>query len=424
MARGHQVILGASAAGLAALEAIRGVDPACPVTVVSKEPGPLYSRVGLTHFIAREVSYDGMQMRGPDYFQRMNATAILGVGARRVDAKARTVMLDDGQTLGYENLLVATGSSAVVPPIPGTHLRHIFPCITNVDARNIDAMIAWAKEAVVIGAGLIGIQAVDALAHRGLKVAVIERLGHLMPLMMDATGARIIEQELRDQGHIVRTGISAKEILGKNEKVTGVRLESGEEIPCQLLVMAAGVKPNLEFLQGTAVKVNRGVVVDAQQRSSAEGIYAAGDVAETVDMLSGERVVNAIWPEALNQGRIAGLSMVGVPTAYGGSMAMNTTAVLGIPLASLGLWDPPEKGYEVVSKVEPHWKYYRKLVFKGDDLVGAVLVGRINEEAGILHNMIRTRTRFFITADQLKQGIVTWGKVIRANDRMGAVAAR
>lgn len=105
-------------------------------------------------------------------------------------------------------------------------------------------------------------------------------------------------------------------------------------------------------------------------------------------------------------------------------MAMNTTAVVGIPLASLGLWDPPEKGYEVVSKVEPHRKYYRKLVFKGDDLVGAVLVGRINEEAGILHNMIRTRTKFFITADQLKQGIVTWGKVIHANDRMGAVAAR
>jgi NAD(P)H-nitrite reductase large subunit len=417
----HQIIIGASAAGLAAVEAIRRVDKDCPITVVSKEPMPLYSRVGLTHFISREVGYDGMRMRDDGYFDRMKVRGVMGVAAISVDPTACRVKLSNGENLAYDNLLVASGSHAVIPPIPGTNLQGIYPCITNNDAKQIDAAIPSAKEAVVIGAGLIGIQVVDAFARRGLKTTVIERMPHVMPAMVDAVSAAMVEEELRTAGVTVRCGVRATELLGKNGQITGVRVESGEVLPCQLLVMAAGVAPNIDFLDGTGVTIHRGVLVDAYQRTSLDGIYAAGDVAETVDMFSGERVVNAIWPEALNQGRIAGLNMAGVATAYEGSMAMNVTSVLQTSVASIGAWNPPSgERYQIREIRDDRKRVYRKLVFQGEALMGAMLVGTF-EDAGILHNMIRTRTTFTLTPDQLAPATVRWGTVLRAIDKAGRV---
>jgi len=265
---------------------------------------------------------------------------------------------------------------------------------------------------------------VDALAKRKKKVAVIEMMPHVMPAMVDPTGAKIFEDLLREQGHGVHTGVRATEILGKAGRVTGLKLENGEVIPCQLLIMAAGVRPNLEFLEGTRIQKRQGLLVDAHQQTSLKGIYAAGDVAETTDMLSGQRVVIAIWPEALNQGRIAGLNMAGVPTTYEGSMAMNVTSVLGLPIASLGLWqvtDPRE--YQIHSTLHEGKRTYRKLVFQDGRLVGAVLVGpHVNAEAGILHNFIRSRQSFTLAPEQLQAGPVSWGRVLRDNRLAGRAA--
>jgi NAD(P)H-nitrite reductase large subunit len=421
MGKLHHVIIGASAAGLAAVEAIRRVDQDCPITVVSKEPLPLYSRVGLTHFISREVGYDGMQMRDNGYFDRMKVRGLMGVTALSVDPTARRVRLSNGENLAYDNLLVASGSHAVMPPIPGTNLQGIFPCITNVDAKQIDEAISSAKEAVVIGAGLIGIQVVDAFARRGLKTTVIEQMPHVMPAMADAVSAAMAEEALREADVTVRCGVRATELLGQNGQIVNVKVDSGELLPCQLLVMAAGVAPNIDFLDGTGVRMNRGLIVDAYQRINLDGIYAAGDVAETVDMFSGEQVVNAIWPEALNQGKIAGLNMAGVPTTYEGSMAMNVTTVNGMSIASIGLWNPKvDDGHQIREVRDDRGPSYRKLVFDGDQLVGAMLVGSF-EDAGILHNMIRTRTTFTLKPDHLAPSTIRWGTVIRAIKKAGRV---
>ncbi|MBZ0169850.1 FAD-dependent pyridine nucleotide-disulfide oxidoreductase [Candidatus Methylomirabilis lanthanidiphila] len=421
MSKQHHVIIGASAAGLAAVEAIRKVDKDCPITVVSKEPLPLYSRVGLTHFIAREVGYDGMRMRDDDYFDRMKVRGLMGVAALSVDPTARRIALSNGENVAYDNLLVTSGSHAVMPPIPGTNLQSIYTCITNVDAKRIDEAIAGANEVAVIGAGLIGIQVVDALIRRGCKTTVIEQMPHVMPAMADAVSAAMMEDELRKAGVTVRCGVRATELLGKDSHITGVKVEGGEVFPCQLLVMAAGVAPNVDFLNGTGVKMNRGLAVDACQRTSLDGIYAAGDVAETVDMFSGERVVNAIWPEALNQGRIAGLNMAGVATPYEGSMAMNVTSVLQTPVASIGAWNPQSGGrYQIREVRDDRRQTCRKLVFDGEQLVGAMLVGTF-EDAGILHNMIRTRKTFTLKPDHLAPATVRWGTVLRAIHKAGRV---
>jgi NAD(P)H-nitrite reductase large subunit len=422
-AKKHLVIIGASAAGLAALEAIREVDKECAVTVVSKEKGPLYSRVGLTHFLDGSVKAPGTNMRSPNYARQMNATILTGLAAVHVDPKARTLKLSNRKTLKYDALLVASGSSALILPIPGANLRGVYPCITRNDAVNIDRAIPRVRQAAVIGAGLIGIQAVDALAKRKKKVAVIEMMPHVMPAMADVTAAKMFEDVLRERGHRVVTGARAAEILGKAGRVTGVKLENGEVVPCQLLVTAAGVRPNLEFLEGTRIQKEQGLLVDAHQQTSIKGIYAAGDVAETTDLLSGQRVVIAIWPEALNQGRIAGLNMAGVPTKYEGSMAMNVTSVLGLPIASLGLWQVTDATeYRIHSSLHESKRFYRKLVFKDGRPVGAVLVGPpVNTEAGILHNFIRTRRSFTVTPDQLVAGPISWGRVLRDNRRAGGV---
>ena len=414
----HHVIVGASAAGCRAVDAIRSVDRGCEITVVCKEPAPLYSRVGLTHFLDGTVKVGGMNMRDEQFFARMNARILFGVSAAKVDPKAKTVALSDGRSLKYDTLLAASGSHAVIPPISGADpkLKGLYACITREDSLAIDGAMKTAKHPAVIGAGLIGIQVVDAFAKRKLKVLVVERLPHLMPLMVDAAGAKVFHAVLQEGGCMVRAGVSASRIAAKNGAVAAVKLENGEEFPCDLLVVAAGVAPNIEYLQGTGVQVNRGVVVDAYQQTNVPGIYAAGDVAETMDMLTGQRVVNAIWPEALNQGWIAGLNMAGQRRAYEGSMAMNTTSVLGMPVASLGLWNPEPGTVEVHSVLDERKRYYRKLVFRDDQLVGAVLVGKI-EESGPLHNMIRTRAMFGLKKADLIAAPLMWSRVLHANDQ-------
>jgi NAD(P)H-nitrite reductase large subunit len=166
-------------------------------------------------------------------------------------------------------------------------------------------------------------------------------------------------------------------------------------------------------------------MVDAYQQTSLPHIYAAGDVAETTDMFSRQRVVIAIWPEALNQGRVAGLNMAGVRTKYEGSMAMNTTSVLGLPIASLGLWHVTDTAdYQIHSGLHDLQREYRKLVFKDGTLIGAVLVGpSMNAEAGILHNFIRTRQSFTATPEQLSVGPISWGRILRDNRLAGRAAA-
>jgi NAD(P)H-nitrite reductase large subunit len=424
MAKRHHVIIGGSAAGLAALEAIRSVDQECKVTVLSKEKAPLYSRVGLTHFLDGTVKLAGISTHGPDYFERLNATLLAGVAAVHVDAPSRRVKLSDGKVLRYDTLLVASGSSAVIPPIPGMRLRGVYPCITRADAVAIDRALARARRVVVVGAGLIGIQAADALAKRKKRVTVVEQAPHVMPAMVDPPAARLFEQLLRDQGHAVHTGTRVVEVVGKAGRVTGARLETGEIVPSQLCIMAVGVRPNLEFLDGTPVEKRQGVLVDAHQQTSLPSIFAAGDAAETRDMFSGQRVLMAIWPEALSQGRVAGLNMAGVAATYEGSMAMNVTSVLGLPIASLGLWQVTDTSdYQIHSELREAQRTYRKLVFKDGTLVGAVLVGEgVNAEAGVLHNFIRTRQSFAVTPGRLTAGPVSWGRILHNNRTAGRLA--
>ncbi len=420
------MIIGASAAGLAALEAIRSVDRECRVTLLSREKAPLYSRVGLTHFLDGTVKLAGMNTHGSDYFARMHARLLAGVAALHVEPKTRTVRLSNRKSLTYDKLLVASGCSAVIPPLPGVDLRGVYPCITRLDALTIARALGRARQVVVVGAGLIGIQAADAAAKRGAEVAVVEQMPHLMPAMVDPPAARLFEELWREKGHLVRTGVRVTEILGKAGRVAGVRLENGETLPGQVCIMAVGVRPNLEFVEGTRIQRRQGLLVDANQQTSIRRIYAAGDAAETVDMFSGQRVLMAIWPEALNQGRVAGLNMAGVPTVYDGAMAMNTTSVLGLPVASLGLWhvtDPAD--YRIHSELHEAKREYRKLVFKDGVLVGAVLVGRgMNAEAGILHGFIRTRQSFGVAPDQLAAGPISWGRILHDNRRAGALAPR
>ncbi len=418
MTQAKQVIIGSSAAGLSALEAIRKKNSKCPIALISQETGFPYTRVALSHYIGGEIPFKALRMREGNYYERMGVEAILGKEAVSLDPTRKHLSLEDGSTVEYDNLLIATGSKAVIPTIKGVSRPGVYTCISSRDALKISRTAEWAEEAVVIGAGLIGLQAANGLYRRGLRITIIEKLPYLLPLMIDEVAARILENHLREAGIGVRVDQNALEILGKGPRVKGVVLESGEVIPCQMVIMAAGVTPNVDFLQGSGIAINRGILVDEHQQTSIPGVYAAGDVAETVDRLSGERVINAIWPEALYQGEVAGLNMIGVPAIYEGSLAMNVTTVLGLSMASLGLWNARGEPYRIEARVDEDLKVYRKLVFQDGRLIGALLSGRI-DEAGILHAMIRAGITFDLKTEEIVPRPVSWGRILLSNALLG-----
>lgn len=414
MNQAKQVIIGSSAAGLSALEAIRKNNGKCPITLISRETGIPYTRVALSHYIAGEIPFKAIRMREGNYYEMMGVEAILGKEVVSLDQARKYLSLEEGSTVEYDNLLIATGSKAIILTIKGFSRPGVYTCISSSDALKISRTAEWAEEVVVIGAGLIGLQAADGLYRRGLRITIVEKLPYILPLMIDETAARILENHLNEAGIGVRVGQSAQEILVKGPRVKGVVLESGEVIPCQMVIMAAGVTPNVDFLQGSGIAINRGILVDEHQQTNIPGVYAAGDVAETVDRLSGERVINAIWPEALYQGEVAGLNMIGVPAVYEGSLAMNVTTVLGLSMASLGLWNAMGEPYRIEVRGREDLKIYRKLVFQDGRLIGALLSGRI-DEAGILHAMIRAGTTFDLKREELVPRPISWGRILLSN---------
>jgi NAD(P)H-nitrite reductase large subunit len=255
-----------------------------------------------------------------------------------------------------------------------------------------------AKSAVVVGGGLIGLQAAFALQAFGLKVTVVEILDRILGRILDAEGADIVRRIVEERGIRILTGCSVAEIFGtKGEGVKGVILEEGGEISCSLVIKATGVVPNIELVRGTKVEVNRGILVNDHLETSVPSIYAAGDVAETFDIARGYRFINANWPNAHEQGRIAGLNMAGKRTTYPGSIGMNSIVVYGVPIISMGLVED-RQGTRIRSNPEAH--IYQKLVFKGDRLVGAILIGDISN-TGLINDLIRNRTPVGIIKDAI-----------------------
>lgn len=389
------LILGISAAGLSAIDAIRQRDPEGQITVVSKEPEPCYSRVALPYLIAGEKNLGQITLQPAEYFQRQNVEVVWGVGAAALDAASKQVRLEDGRILSYDKLLIATGSRSRVPPVQGIGEAEVCYHWTLADARRIEQASEGAQHCFVIGAGFISLLTINALLKRAhLRYTVVEIADQVMPQLLDEAAGRRLEEEMRKLGIEVLLGDAVTAIERGRDGRYVTHLRSGQERQADMIVCGTGVEPNVQFLEGSGLEIGRGVKTNERQETSLPDVYAAGDCAETRDFLSGEAVVHAIWPTAVEQGRVAGANMAGDSLTYPGSLSWNVTELFGWACASVGQFREGP-GLEPIVFYNPSTGVYRKILLDGEDrVVGVVVIGRGQDvqELGVLQSLIRRRS--------------------------------
>ncbi len=375
------VIIGNGIASIGAIEGIRKVDTENEILVIGAEDSPAYGRPLISYLLAGKIGPDRLALRPQEFYEKSNVTLKLGTRVTSIDSKTRTVQTDKDETVQYENLLIATGGIPFTPPIPGSDGEDVYN-FTNLDhAQTLISKAKEIKRAVVIGGGLIGLKAGESLFDRGVDVTILELSPRILSLAFDANAAALAGSRLQEVGLNVRCGVSAKEIQRDSEgNLKGVHLTDGDFLQADAVVIAIGVVPNYNLAKEAAIDVDRGIKVDDHMRTSADGIFAAGDVAQAKDLLFGDDRVIPIWTNAYNQGFCAGKNMTGADIEFKGSLAMNSISFYGLPTISVGTVNPPEddSSYEVAVSLDEKKKSYRKLVFQNDHLVGYVLVGDID----------------------------------------------
>lgn len=390
------VIVGASAAGIGAVEAIREVDPAGTITVISEEPCPQYSRPMISDLVSGKANFDKMLCREEQFWQQNNVQALTGRTAVSLNLAEKWVALDKGNHVGFEKLLIATGGKPFVPKIEGAEREGVFTFTTLSDAEGLAAKIDSARSAVVVGGGLIGVSVTEALVKRGLKVTMVELKRNILSLLLDQTASEIVENIISNAGVTIATGQTVQRILGKPEAdnvVGGVILTNGKKVPCDLVIVAIGVIPRVELVSETDVKTNRGIIVDKFMRTNVLDVYASGDVAEAYDFVLGENRLLPLWPLAQLEGKVAGYNMAGKKAEYPGGTAMSALKYFDIPIISIGIANPREDStYEILVKHESDKGLYKKIVLKDDVIVGLTLVSDI-ERAGILFHLMKNGVR-------------------------------
>ncbi len=405
MDKTRYLIIGNSVAAVNCVEVIRGTDKTNDIAVVSDEEPFNYSRPLLSHYLGGRITDEKLPFVDRDFYERHRVNLILGRKAKGLDVSKKEVALDDSTLLSYDRCLISVGGVPIIPPIEGFQedLEGIFTFLKLKEAKRLVDYIErrQIKEAVVLGGGLIGFKVVEGLVERGLKPIVVELMDRILANTFDKEASSIIEDRLAQGGCKVIKEDTIQGIETKEGRVARVFLGSGKEVATSLLIIAAGVRPNLELVKGTPIKVDRGILVDRSMRTNVEDIYAAGDCAQGIDLLSKTNAVIAIWPVAARQGRVAGLNMCGTRTEYHGLFAMNSVQIFDIPSISFGVTNPPEQeGYEVLKILDKGKGVYKKIVLKDSRVVGIILLNSI-ERAGVYGLLIRERIDVKGFKDQL-----------------------
>lgn len=385
------LIVGASAGAIGAVEGIRSLNPAGEITVVSEENLAPYSRPSISEYLDGRVSEESLFFGQLDFWAKNNVKTILGRRATELDLNSKKLQLDNGESLSFDKLLLTTGAKPIVPKMGGIE-KDGFCTFSNVaDINKILQKVPQASQSIVIGGGLIGVAAAEALSNVGSQVTIVELRGWLLNLLLDREAARIVETTMQSRGVRVITGQSVQEVVGETgnaSKVGGVVLSGGERLLCSLVVAAIGVIPRTELAVQAGIKVNRGIVVNRYMETSVPDIYACGDVAEAYDSLNGTNQVLALWPLARLGGRVAGLNMAGDHVEYPGGFSMSALRYFDIPIVSVGATVQENKENEVLRKAKA--KHYKKIVLRNGEVIGFTLVGDISS-AGVLNNLLKTK---------------------------------
>jgi NAD(P)H-nitrite reductase large subunit len=385
----QHIIIGAGPAGVVAAETLRKCDPDASITIIGDEPEPPYSRMAIPYYLANNIGEEGSYLRDPKVHYSEQNIELVQQRVEKVDAKKKKLTLADGSSRAYDKLLLATGSSAISPPIPGLDLPQVHSCWTLEDARHIIELAQPGANVVLIGAGFIGCIILESLVKRGIKLAVVETGNRMVPRMLNEKAGGLLEKWCIDKGIDVHTSCSVESVEAADNNQVQVSLSDGSQLPAALVITATGVKPNLGMLEGTDIKLDIGILVNHSMQTSNSDVYAAGDVAQGIDFSTGNFEVQAIQPTATDHGRIAGLNMAGNTTEHHGTVNMNILDTVGLISCSFGLWMGVDGG-EQAELYNPGEYQYINLQFDGDCLVGASTVGK-TQHIGVLRGLIESR---------------------------------
>jgi NAD(P)H-nitrite reductase large subunit len=402
--RTKYLIIGNSAGGIGAAEAIREIDRDGTITIISDEIYPVYSRPLISEYLAERYSLERMLYRPSDFYEKDNIQTMLGQKVTELDTEKHTIKLNDGRLVSWEKLLLATGGLPIIPKMTGTDLKGVFTFSTLDDAKAIDNFLNEYPNrklrVVVIGGGLIGVSVTEALVKRGAEVTIVEMKERILNTILDEEASAMMESILKQSGVEIITNNTVSKVSSYiSGEATGVTLGSNRPIPCEMVIIAIGVRPRTEIVAGTGIKVNRGIIVDRHMVTSMPDIYACGDVAEVYDLVYGENRLTPIWPNAYIGGRVAGFNMAGMPTEYQGGTAMNSMKYFGMNIVSAGMSFISNGSYEILKQKKDN--IYRKVILKDGVIVGMVFSSDI-EKSGIIYNLMKNR----INVEAFKQVLI------------------
>ena len=373
------VVIGASAAGISGAKTLRELDKDAEIVLISKDEN-VYSRCILHHYISNHRDIDALNFTSKNFFEENNITWMKGLEVKDVNDKEQTLNLSNGETLSYDKLLVCSGASAFIPPVPGLREGNNVVGLRNLDdAVLIKDQAKKVKNVVVLGAGLVGIDAVSGLLGQGLNISLVEMSNKILPLQLDKHASDVYEKKFTEEGVSLKLDVKAEKLLlDEDNNPKALLLNTGEEVACELVVVATGVRSNIAFMANSNIECDRfGLIIDAKGQTNIENIYGAGDVTGR----------NPIWPTAVKEGIIAAHNMLGkemIMNDFFGSK--NTMNFVGVATMSLGMVEPEDETYIVETQIEGD--NYKKIIHKDGKIYGAIIQGDLSY-AGVLTQLIK-----------------------------------
>ncbi len=370
------LIIGNGVAGTTAAANIRKMDSSGEITILTDEATPFYSRIRLIEYLAKEAKEQDIVIYKEDWYQKNNIRLLLNAPVFDIDKANKQVITAAGEALLYDRVLIAAGGISFIPPIPGSNKKGVFALRTIADANEIINYAEGIKKVVLIGGGVLGLEAGNSLRKTGHEITVVEFFSRLLPRQMDPEGAEVLKAQMEGMGFKFYLGAKSKEITG-DDRAKGLLLEDGTRIDGDLIIISAGVRPQAGLCKKLGLTVNKGVAVNDRMETEVKDIYAAGDLIEHRTMFYG------IWPAAQKQGEVAGINMAGGDAIYDGTTMSNVLKVVGIDLAAAGDIDADGKCESIVHKDKDKY-IYKKLVIKDNILSGCILYGDISGYRKIL----------------------------------------
>ena len=384
------MVVGNSAAALSAIRAIRAKGSTHSITLISREDCCAYSPVLTTYYLCDRIEGKNLFIVDDGFYRNADVECVLGKEVVEVRPSEQVVALDDGRKVNYDYLLIATGASPkTLDGIDSDITKDLCYLRTIGNAKRIKELRKQAKEVVLIGGGLVSMQIADAIHSRGVRLTFVIGSRYILSQNVDEDCATIIEREIEsnDEGTFL-FGRNVSKINKKNGKYH-LLLDTGEELIADMVIVGKGVKPNTHLVKNSGIRINKGILVNERMRTNVENIYAAGDVTEGKNRITGKVEPVPNWVNACEQGRIAGLNMVGVEETFPGSVTENVTHLFGLAIAAIGMTKvkDEDKHMEELKVMDYEKKLYRKMVVSGNKLIGAVLLGDI-QDMGVVRNII------------------------------------